>query len=233
MTLKREDIVQGRIEAWMIEAERQGLFRRMPPAKRADSRRKALAAFRADEPIRLFGYGSLMWNPCIHYQDRRPGLVRGYHRSFCLWTPLGRGTPDCPGLTLALEPGGSCHGIVYRIDPKIADRELEIVWNREMITGAYRPRLLRVETADGPVRAIAFVANRDHERYACKLPVEKVADAVADAEGGLGRCADYLFNTVDHLDELGIADGTMHRLRALVERRLAARQETVHDRQDR
>ena len=222
MSVKREDIEQGRIEEVVIEAERQGLMRRLPPAERQVSKRRILAELGAGEDVWVFAYGSLMWNPCIHYIDRRPALIHGYHRSFCLWVPLGRGSPDRPGLTLGLEPGGSCRGMVFRIAAEVAESELDIIWNREMITGAYRPRLVGARTPKDPVRAAAFVVNRAYPRYAGRLSANAVADAIAVAEGGLGTCAAYLFDTVAHLDVLGIEDGPMHRLKRLVEARQAS-----------
>lgn len=211
MNLKREDIVSGRIEELMKEAERQGITTRVPPEQRQVSKKAVLQSFGADE-VWIFGYGSLMWNPCIHYAERQAGLIHGYHRSFCLQSPTGRGTPECPGLMLALKPGGSCRGIAYRIDHDLADAELDVVWNREMVSGAYRPRILPVRTAVGRRRAVVFVINRHHPRYLPVLSLEESAATIAKASGWLGSCADYLFNTVAHLDELGIGDSHMHEL---------------------
>ena len=223
MNVKREDIENGHVEAMLIEAERQGLMRRMPPAERQVSKRRILAELGPGADVWVFAYGSLMWNPCIHYAEQRPALIHGYHRSFCLWMPLGRGSPERPGLTLALEPGGSCRGLVFRIAAQAAERELDIIWNREMLTGAYRPRLIDARTPNGPVRAVAFVVNRDYPRYAGRLAPEQVAQTIAVAEGRLGTCAQYLFDTVAHLGMLGIEDGPMHRLKRQVEIRQAAR----------
>src|SRR3546814_2176311 len=65
---------------------------------------------------------------------------------YCLWTPLGRGTPDNPGLMLGLDRGGSCRGIAYRLPPGRIEEELSIVWAREMLTDGYRPVWVRVRT---------------------------------------------------------------------------------------
>lgn len=219
MALRREDILAGRVEEKVIEAERLGVTTRLPAEQRRASKVAILTEL-GDEPVWLFGYGSLMWNPCIHYLDRQPALLRGYHRSFCLLTPTGRGTPERPGLMLALKPGGSCRGIAYRIDPRLADDELEIVWNREMVSGAYQPRLLSIDTPNGRFRSATFVANRQHPRYAPDVPPERAAAMIAGAAGWLGSCADYLYSTVEHLDRLGINDGAMHQL----ERQVRARQ---------
>jgi glutathione-specific gamma-glutamylcyclotransferase len=161
----------------------------------------------------LFGYGSLIWNPAFHFTDRLTGRIWGYHRRFCLWTHLGRGRPERPGLVLGLERGGSCQGAVFHIAAESAEEELAIVWRREMLSGAYRPRWVTVETPAGRVPAIAFVINPAHERYARFLPDDQIADAIATASGWLGPCTDYLVNTVDHLAALGIHDRPLERLR--------------------
>ena len=215
MTLTREHIQAGLIEEKVKEAERLGLTTRLPPEQRQASKRAILEAI-GDGEVWLFGYGSLMWNPCIEYIDRQPALLHGYHRSFCLRAPTGRGSPECPGLMLALKPGGSCRGIGYRIDPALAEAEFDIVWNREMVSGAYQARLLTLHTPLGPRRAAAFVVNRGHPRYLPDIEPEQAAAMIATAEGWLGTCADYLFNTVEHLDQLGVRDGTLHTLQRLV-----------------
>jgi len=221
MNVRREDIVEGLMEARLAEAERKGLFTRMPPEAHEQSKRDTLTQFAKGEDVWLFGYGSLMWNPTIHYVERKPGNLHGYHRQFCLWTLMGRGTEECPGLMLALQPGGSCKGIVYRVAADLADEELSIVWNREMISGAYVPLVLDIKTDDGTIKAISFVINQKHERYAGKLDRETISQAIAHAEGPIGRCRDYLFSTVEHMDELGIGDGAMHdlerRVREIIE----------------
>ena len=226
MDLKREDILEGRVEEAAMEAERLGLFQRMTPADRAESKREILSILPAGEDVWLFGYGSLMWNPIIHYVEWRAGHIFGYHRSYCLRTGMGRGTPERPGLTLGLESGGSCRGILFRVAGDIAKDELDFVWNREMISQAYAPRLMNAHTDNGMgkkcvVRAIAFVINPEHIGYAGKLTLEETADAIATAHGRLGRCSEYLENTVLHLDDLGIADGPMHRLLLQVRTRMA------------
>ena len=220
MRLTREDILAGRIEAKILEADRDGLIGRTPPEERDASRREILSKLQPGADVWVFAYGSLMWNPCIHAAECRSGLLHGYHRSFCFWSPVGRGTLENPGLMLGLEPRGACRGIVYRVSHKDVPLELEIVWNREMVTGVYRPRLLKVATAEGPVQAVTFVVNRDHPRYAGRVPEARMIEALATAKGELGSAAEYLFSTVEHLDSLGIADGPMHRLASRVAARM-------------
>jgi len=212
MNVRREDIIEGRMEAMLEEAERKGGFKRMRPEEREKSRIETLSRLPEGEDVWLFGYGSLMWNPAIHYLERKPARLHGYHRQFCLWTTLGRGSESHPGLMLALRPGGSCKGIVYRVAADQVNDELAIVWNREMVSGAYVPKVLDVKTENGPIKAVVFVINHRHERYAGKLTNDTIVQAIAHAEGPIGLCRDYLYSTVEHMDDLGIADGAMHSL---------------------
>lgn len=215
--LKREDFTEDRIAELFKEYHATGVLQILDADTREASRRGLLADHPPGEDLWVFGYGSLMWNPACHTCDLVPALLYGYHRQFCLWTPLGRGTPNNPGLMLALEPGGSCRGMAIRITADLIDSETEILWRREMLSGAYQARWVTLKLPQGRTRAITFVINRDHERYAGWVPLEESVRAIATAAGPLGRCRDYLHNLVLHLDDLGIADGPMHRLHDLVE----------------
>ncbi len=164
----------------------------------------------------LFGYGSLMWNPAIHFVERRAGVVRGWHRRYCLWLHGGRGSPDNPGLMLALERGGSCGGVLFRISAAEARSELLLAWRRELFTGAYHSRWVTARTADGPVQAVTFVANRAHLRYAGRLDEASVAMRLASAAGSLGSCVQYLAATLDTLHSMGLRDRSLERLQRLV-----------------
>lgn len=195
----------------------------MTPEERHRHIREVLS--RAPQPGRVwvFGYGSLMWNPAIRYAERRTARIHGYHREFCLLSKAGRGSPERPGLMLSLESGGSCHGIVYRLAKHEIESELDLVWRREMFTRSYRPVWVAARTARGVSHAIAFAANREHERYLGDLDQATMARYLANGAGPIGRCCDYLFDTVAHLRELGIRDRRMEalerRVRALASNR--------------
>jgi cation transport protein ChaC len=214
MALTRDSIRSGAVHRLIAEL---GIEMRVLSEDELEASLQAtLAGVDLSAGVWLFGYGSLIWNPAFHFTDRLVGRIYGYHRRFCLWTHLGRGCPERPGLVLGLERGGSCQGVAFHIAPDAALEELMIVWRREMLSDAYQPRWVEVHSPLGRLPAIAFVINPAHERYARALGDAQIAETIATAAGFLGPCADYLVNTVDHLAELGIHDRPLERLRQQV-----------------
>lgn len=203
--LTREAILDGSIRDYIL---RDPELRRLvlPDAERMASLRAILDAAPAGGDVWVFGYGSLIWNPAFHFVEKRTARIHGYHRRFCLWTHMGRGSAEKPGLMLALENGGACRGVIFRIAEQAVETELDILWRREMFTGAYRPTWVTAHSAGERIPAITFVINRGNGRYAGRLSDDTVARHIATAAGPMGHCCDYLFETVKHLAELGIRD---------------------------
>jgi glutathione-specific gamma-glutamylcyclotransferase len=171
------------------------------------------------QDLYVFGYGSLIWNPAFHYAGKHTALLHGWHRRFCLKLFNGRGTMETPGLMLALDHGGACKGVVFRIAAADVREELGILWRREMYGGAYNARWVNLKTSEGPVRAVTFVINRKHPRYVPEICVDETAKLIATGCGDLGTCREYLENTVQHLAELGLRDRGLERItRALPKR---------------
>ncbi len=198
----------------MDQARELGLLEPWTDEQRLESRKQVLAEKPSDD-VWVFAYGSLIWNPAFHFETSKICRLYGYHRAFCLWTPLGRGSPENPGLILGLEKGGSCNGMVFKLHRDKVEEELDVVWTREMPTGSYVPTWVKVTTEDGPVNAIAFVIDPNQPRYACKLSVERAAQSIATASGFLGSSAEYLENTVVALEKLGLHD---HKLKKILKR---------------
>jgi cation transport protein ChaC len=170
------------------------------------------------EPVWIFAYGSLMWDPEFPRAAVERALLRGYHRSFCLYSYDYRGTGARPGLTLGLDRGGACQGVALRLPPAVLSEAIDRLWVREMTAPrVYDMRLLPVRTAGGTRDAFAFTVRRDHPDYAGRLPHEEAARIIAGAVGRRGACRDYLAATLRHLATLGIADAPLQRLKARVE----------------
>ena len=172
------------------------------------------------EDFWVFGYGSLIWHPGFPHVEVRPGLLRGYHRRFCLYSHRYRGTPECPGLVLGLDRGGSCRGLVFRVPSAECDEVMDYLWDREMLTGSYDPRWLKVSTPHGSVDAISFIVDRSHSQYAGALDPEEVATLISQGCGDRGTGHEYLRNTVHHLDALDLSCPRLKRLLRLVEQKI-------------
>jgi cation transport protein ChaC len=220
--LTRESILDGSMRALSRGLNGPG-GRYMSDAERGADIIRMLGQAPAPNRIWVFAYGSLIWNPAIHYVERRTARVHGYHRQFCLWSRAGRGSPDRPGLMLGIEPGGSCHGVIYRLAPHQIYSELDVVWRREMGTMAYRPVWIAARTPQGIEHAIAFAVNRAHERYIADLDLAATARYLASGAGPLGRCRDYLYETVTHLRALGLRDRHLELLESRVREHAGAK----------
>jgi glutathione-specific gamma-glutamylcyclotransferase len=175
-----------------------------------------LASHKPDEDVWLFGYGSLMWNPAMHFADHRGGRVLGWHRSYCLWLEAGRGSPEQPGLMLGLDRGGTASGALFRVPADQVRTELLLPFRRELFTHSYEARWVSVVTRDEKLRALTFVVNRDGGRYAHRLPLDQVARHVAIASGTLGSCMEYLTHTLRSLEELGLDDRMLRKVLHLI-----------------
>lgn len=211
--LQREDFTAERARRLAEAAVERG----GTPMMSEEARRASLAAFRATVPsgedVWVFAYGSLMWNPAIHVKATNRAHIRGYHRTFSLTMSAGRGSIEKPGLMLGIDRGGSCAGVAHCIAAEMVESELQILWYREMLSGAYEPRWVSAEIdAVGRRRALAFALNRSHPRYEGALSEDIVAQRIASADGFLGTNREYLFRTVAHLEALELADAPLARL---------------------
>jgi cation transport protein ChaC len=175
----------------------------------------ATLALVESKEVWVFAYGSLVWNPTFKVAESRRALVHGYHRSFCLNLPLGRGTPERPGLMLGLDRGGSCVGLALKVGGDV-DMELALLWQREMLAGFYLPRWTHAHTSEGPVMALTFVADPTGPHYLGRLPEAEIARIIGGASGWLGSNREYLERTVDGLAAAGAPDRRMSRILQLL-----------------
>ncbi len=173
-------------------------------------------------PTQVFAYGSLIWKAEVEHVAEHRGLVRGWHRTFCFHVPRYRGTPEKPGLMMALDRGGQCQGIVYTLPRENLEAQLGRLFRREFTAKPITnmPRWISVQTASGRTPALTFVVNRASPLYAGRLSPEAVAEVLAHACGHMGTGAEYLLNTISHLEAKGIHDSNLWRLQRLVAERI-------------
>jgi len=182
---------------------------------------EALAGRDRDAPLWIFGYGSLMWNPGLAFVAKRVGTIYGFHRNFCQWSRINRGTPERPGLVLTLERGGCCRGLAFRLTGSTSREELRALWRREMSLGSYHPRWLECHAGSDRLPVLAFIVNRACSGYAGKLTMDAMVQSIATARGKYGSSAEYLFQTQAALESHGILDARVKRLAERVKSYLA------------
>lgn len=200
--------------------DEQGAMSLLSDEEIATSRTACLADVGPTEDVWLFGYGSLMWKPEKEFAERRTARLLGWHRRFCLWQWQYRGSKSKPALMMALDRGGSCVGIVFRIAAPDVSQKLAKVWKREMMGKGYRPHWVRVQSEGTALKAITFIADQRSYRYAGRLDESLVAKHIAAACGPNGPNAEYLLETLLHCQEIGIRDLMLLRLEALVARNM-------------
>ena len=188
---------------------------------RAENLRQTLAASPDPDALWVFAAGSLIWDPRFEPDETRIATLAGYRRAFSFWTIRARGSFERPGLGLALEPGGTCEGLVFRVPETGREDILDALWRREMSGGVYVPTWAEADTDGGKVWALGFVANREHQNYAGQLPIEMSAQIIATALGTRGTCHEYLSLLVDALARHDIDDHETVELHQHVQQELA------------
>lgn len=149
-----------------------------------------------------------MWRPGFEFEEQRPARLYGYHRAFCIYSHVHRGTPEQPGLVFGLDAGGSCRGIAFRVDGARAEDTRRYLFAREQVTSVYLDVIKPVELLDEGRRvdALCFIVDRQHAQYAGALPFERQVELIVKGKGSSGENPEYLESMVRHLEQAGIAD---------------------------
>jgi cation transport protein ChaC len=163
----------------------------------------------------VFGYGSLIWNPEIEFEQAALARLHGWHRSFCVSSTRYRGTADEPGVVLGLDRGGSCVGIAYRLRDESREDAIRHLYEREIPdweTRVYRALVAEVRLGDGSsVRALTFAADRARPSYA-RLSDDEIVRRLQLCCGRRGANLEYALNTWRALEAHGVRDARLGRL---------------------
>lgn len=167
----------------------------------------------------VFGYGSLIWRTGFPYRSRKLATLLGYRRSFCMESHHYRGTPEAPGLVLALDPlpGASCRGLAFHVDPGNAREVMSYLRGRELVSDAYCEVVREISFDEGGRdEAVCYVINQAHHQYVGEMSLLDKAAMIMRSSGTAGANTEYLFNTFNSLLELGIEDAELDELVELV-----------------
>ena len=172
-----------------------------------------------EEDLWVFGYGSLLWQAGFDAIEQVPATLHGHARTFCMRSYHYRGTPEQPGLVLALVAceDRKCEGLALRVENDQRSSVLSYLRKRELISFAYLECSVLIDLVDGrQASATTFVMDTSHEQYCGDLPTVEQARIIASAAGDRGSNAEYLNNTVTRLQELGINDPQLVTLNSMV-----------------
>ncbi|MCV2868733.1 gamma-glutamylcyclotransferase [Defluviimonas sp. WL0002] len=190
-----------------------------------DRAAQELLAVLEGDPIWVFAYGSLLWNPAAEPSERRVSTARGWHRSFCIEMRNWRGTVERPGLMMALRRGGLCTGVAQRFDARDRHRLMADLLKREIggPIGLSSLRLIPLSSDWDQIRALCFYAEPQDVAGTPERSDEEVAAILSLACGTAGSGAEYLYKTVAALLDHGIRDPHLWRLQELVAASIRAR----------
>lgn len=187
----------------------------------------------------IFGYGSLMWNPGFAYHCWRPALLKGYHRSYGMFSTRNRGTTGQPGMILSLAPGRFCTGKAFHVDPGQEEAALKYLDEREGLGRAHLRVRVPLHPMDGEtgagsglvapegtgpqgnggiIHAHTYLPNLGYQNYIQGVPMGRVAELIASGAGYGGSSFDYLRNLIEILAGMGIAEPELESLFGTVKR---------------
>lgn len=181
-------------------------FKKLTADELQNSMQQSLSHWDQKSDLWLFAYGSLIWRPEFPFLEQQAATLYGYNRSLCLWSRINRGTPEIPGVVFALDEGGQCEGVVYKIAASQVKTIFPPLWQREMPSGAYNPEWVECQTAHGVISALTFVINPNTDAYVPAMPLEQLRQVIHAAHGINGACIEYVLQTASALKQANIAD---------------------------
>jgi cation transport protein ChaC len=178
-----------------------------------------------DEPLWVFGYGSLVWRPgdLVHVDEYAPVCLHGFRRVFHQGSTDHRGVPGAPGrvVTLVEEASASTWGRALRLPPPGRQRDEALAYLEErekQYDARLRVDLFKPNDRATPVveRALVFVATPANVNYLGAAPLEDIAQTIAHARGPSGPNWQYLCMLAEGMRAWGVIDGELFQLEALV-----------------
>lgn len=175
-----------------------------------------------EQPLWIFGYGSLLWRQGFAFAEVRAATIRGYRRVFWQGSTDHRGVPGAPGrvVTLVADRDAMCVGRAFRVVTGSEEETLAALDHRER--GGYDRLELRAHLTSTPsgkgdsVRAVTYAATAANPNYLGPADAAAIARQVRAARGPSGSNADYVRELARSLRRLGAEDPHVFEIERLV-----------------
>ncbi|PLB38392.1 gamma-glutamylcyclotransferase [Aspergillus candidus] len=179
----------------------------------------------------VFGYGSLIWKPPPHYDQRVPGYIDGYVRRFWQASTDHRGTPEVPGRVVTVierkfwetlddplshleSTDTKVWGAAYHIPASHAEEVHDYLDVREIdgYSVHYTPFHPLANDAS-PLTCMVYIgqpSNPQFLRDPARREQQDVAEVVVRGEGQSGKNTEYLYLLEKALEGLGLGSADGH-----------------------
>ncbi|KAI9282629.1 ChaC-like protein [Sporodiniella umbellata] len=188
----------------------------------------------SSEGIWVFGYGSLIWKPPIHYESKQIGYIKNYVRRFWQHSEDHRGTPEKPGRVVTLIPFDEWKniesteghdtvtwGVAFKIPSDDAEATRAYLDHREK--NGYTVHTVDVYSLENDAipavkNALVYIGTTDNEAYVGPAPSDQIAQQIYSTYGPSGWNAEYLLNLAEALREIspGVKDDHVFELETKV-----------------
>jgi len=161
----------------------------------------------SDQPLWIFGYGSLVWRVDFPHVEVQPAYIEGWARRFWQGSPDHRGYPHRPGrvVTLIQEPDTICWGHAYRIAQNQTAAVLDHLDYREQ--GGYDRVDIDIHLASGEtVQGLTYHATNENEHFLGDASARDIAEHIMSAQGPSGTNLEYLLELAAALRNMNRAD---------------------------
>ncbi|KAJ4363698.1 hypothetical protein N0V95_001013 [Ascochyta clinopodiicola] len=181
---------------------------------------KEIEEFGNNDDFWLFGYGSLIWKPPPHFDQRVPGFIEGYVRRF--WQDH-RGTPEAPGRVVTLidrahwdtlsdhhEPTERVWGAAYHIPATKVPEVREYLDIREINGYSIQFTPFHPAVESKPIRCLVYIGLPENPQFLGPQDPDALAKKILESTGPSGENREYLFNLEEALLGLSEESGDKH-----------------------
>ncbi|WP_113906769.1 gamma-glutamylcyclotransferase [Aliidiomarina celeris] len=171
---------------------------------------KSRCTLDANQPVWLFGYGSLIYKVDFDYLQRTPAYIENWQRRFWQGSHDHRGTPDAPGRVATLLPhtGAVCMGMAYKVSPQV----FEHLDHREK-NGYLRLSTTLHLQSEPPqsTQGLVYIATEHNEAFLGpaaegEADEREIARHIANARGPSGPNDEYVLRLAEALRSLNAND---------------------------